>query len=111
MIKRFNEFVNEKVTTYTDMGGGLVHRVYIDDTYSYLDYSEDDGAFFLIKVEVEESRRHQGIATKLLEMFFKIVNNKNGVLDISTYLPDGEKYLRHVIERLKPKYPNIEFME
>jgi predicted GNAT family acetyltransferase len=80
------------------------------DKKGYLEYDQEDNDYFLVMVEVKEEFKNQGIATKLLKYFLNKVNEEKGVLDISGYLPEGEKYLKNKIELMKKDYPNIEWI-
>lgn len=75
----------------------------------FLDYGVEDGAYLLELVEVPEEDRHQGVATALLDYFFKMVDAEGGLLDMTGFLEDGKKYLTDVVGRLRKKYANIEY--
>lgn len=77
----------------------------------FLDYQEEEGMFLLIKVETNPNFRNQGIASKLLDDFFSLVDSNDGIISLTTFLEDGEKYLTKVIEKLKIKYPKLEFLD
>jgi hypothetical protein len=88
---------------------GLVNRLALPG--GHLDYEEEDGAFMLMIVEVDEASRNQKIATALVKEFLSIVNKAGGYLSTTGFLDDGEVYLKHVIKRLRPSFPKIEWDE
>jgi len=97
-------------TTMKHRGGGDLHRLHYQDK-GYLDYQEEDGLYFLIKVTVLPEHRRQGIATKLLRKFLDMVRENEGAVDISGYTEMGEKYLKHVVTRLKDEYSDLVWMD
>lgn len=69
-----------------------------------LEFQLEDGVAFLVDVQVDPEYRNHGIASHLLEYFFKILAKKKYLLNTSEYLEDGDKYLRHKVEDLTAKY-------
>lgn len=107
---RLNELLAEAVQrSKVHTSEGLVNRLSLPG--GHLDYEEEDGAFMLMIIEVDEGSRNQKIATTLVKEFLGIVNKAQGYLSTTGFLDDGEVYLKHVIKRLKPSYPNIEWDE
>lgn len=105
---RLNELFESTKSTYTSVSGEIIHRISVPG--GHLDFSEDDGVYLLDMVEVEPSARNKGIATVLLEDFFSLVAQANGSMMLTTFLEDGEKYLKNVIEQLKKKYSQISYL-
>lgn len=108
-LKLFENFQGIKTEKRKSMGGDNEYRITYNGDQGYLDYGEENGAYWLEMVEVNPEHRKKGIATKLLDHFFSIVNGEQGYLDMTEFLEDGEKYLKNIIESLKAKYKNIEY--
>lgn len=94
---------------FETMGDGLF-RIKHDHGFLDYEYDEESGTYFLIMVQVDPSYRNKGIATQLLDEFFKMVNDDKGLLDWSELLPDGKKYLTLPLIRFQEKYTDIEYM-
>jgi len=118
LLRLYDEVVKD--TTYEESSdyttsilphraGGKFHRLHYLDK-GHLDYQEEDGWYFLIKVTVEPEHRHQGIATNLLRKFLDMVRKNEGGVDISGYTEEGELYLKGVVAKLKKEYSDVEWM-
>lgn len=92
-----------KLTKEKNAAGDLIYKLNYNNI-GYLEFQIEDNIIFLIYVEVDPEYRNEGIATYLLEYFFKLISKKEYILDISQYLDDGEKYLKNIIQNLINKY-------
>lgn len=108
MIKLKSLLEDIKIKQKSGLSGTIIQLLY-NDGQGYLDYQEENNQFYLIMIEVKPDFRNKGIATKLLDKFFWIVNKSKGYVDISSYMEDGEKYLKPLMNRFKKKYKNIEW--
>ncbi len=88
---------------------GTVDRISFDDK-GYLDYQEDNGTMYLIYIETKPEFRNQQVATTLIDKLFSLASSNGCLIDISSFLEDGQKYLPGVLDKMKMKYPDVEML-
>lgn len=73
---------------------------------SWLNFGRDfrTNTFILDMVGTSSQERNRGHATRLLDVFFRMVSQIKGVVKVDVYTAAGEIYLRHIIERLAQKH-------
>lgn len=69
--------------------------------YEFSPYSR---LFSIKNVATEPEYLNQGHARTVLEFFFQMVKNQNGMVEVDAYTTSGSNYIKHVIERFGQIY-------
>lgn len=74
--------------------------------YSWITFgkSPSNNIFIVFMIGTHDKFRNQGYATKLLDVFFKMIKKANGNIMIESYTSAGEIWIKPVIEKLAKKY-------
>lgn len=102
------EKINENINnTKVGITRDNVYEYKLTSPYSYIIYYFDPKnkifSFDSIRT-LKEENMNKGYAKQLLEVFFKMVNEHGGRLDVGGYTTRGEMYIKHVVERLANQY-------
>lgn len=74
-------------------------------SYFRYGYSPTTNIFFIYNIGTPDvNNRGKGYVKKLIYMFFDIVKEYGGRIDVGTYTPSGEAYIKPVIQRLSKDY-------
>jgi len=79
---------------------------FVVGVYAFENYNKDN--IITLYIQVDESYKNQGIATQLTkELFVWAKENQKGIIS-SQFSKDGQKYMKHKLLELAPKY-NVDF--
>jgi len=67
----------------------------------------DSQILWLKHVSVDEEYRNQGIAGRLLRRCMDHLEQTGKKMKLSSFSDDGERYLRHVLQRLETAHPDV----
>lgn len=74
-------------------------------SYVRYGYSPSSNTFFVYNIGTPNiDDRNKGHAKYLIEVFFQIVKNKGGRIDVGTYTASGEQYIKHVMQYFSKQY-------
>lgn len=86
-----------KFSQYLRVKGGFLE-------YDDENYDDEERSLMILWLFVNPSRRNQGVATQLLHRLFKMAAISKAVIYPGIFTPEGHKYLKPVIQRLKKEY-------
>lgn len=94
---------------HTNMGlvddGIIGYELRSPQSYFRYGYSPSTNIFFIYNIGTPNiDDRERGYAKQLIQMFFDLVKEYNGRIDVGIYTPSGEKYIKPVMERFSQKY-------
>jgi hypothetical protein len=75
--------------------------------YSYFryGYSPSTNMFFVYNIGTPNvDDRRKGYAKELVQLFFELVSERGGRIDVGTYTPSGEKYIKPVMQKFSQQY-------
>jgi len=102
--------ISEKVVGSEKQGLNGIEKEFSIPGKSTLKYEEEDGIAIISDVTTEEKYRNKGYATAVIEKFLQYADSKGLAVDMTGFLPDGEKYLKPLMAKLVPQYKNITWM-
>ena len=74
-------------------------------SYLRYGYSPSTNIFFVYNIGTPNpDDRGHGYAKQLIEIFFDLVKEHDGRIDVGTYTTSGEKYIRPVMQRFSKQY-------
>lgn len=97
---------NISTTSYGLVDDGM-YGYEITSPYSYLRYRHEPSTniFYFDNVGTSKDEdKHKGYAKELMEVFFKLVKDKNGAVDMGAYTTSGTMYVKPVAERFAKQY-------
>jgi len=99
--------LNNISTTKQGLVDDSIYGYEIKSPYSYLRYRHEPSTniFYFDNVGTpKEDDTHKGYAKELMEVFFKLVKDKGGAVDMGAYTTSGMMYVKPVAERLAKQY-------
>jgi len=103
--------IKEDLNNYEITKQGLVddgiYGYEIKSTHSYLRYGFEptSRAFYLYNIgTLDPDERNRGYAKAILEFFFQMIQKAGGTLHIDSYTASGERYIKHIVDRLSQQY-------
>lgn len=74
-------------------------------SYFRYGYSPSTNIFFVYNIGTPNvDDRGKGYAKLLIQMFFELVRERGGRIDVGTYTPSGEKHIKPVMQRFSRQY-------
>ena len=101
--------IPQKFFPYVKKGETIVALAQLSESM----YKKDDEekVFSISFVSVDPKFQGKGYASKLLEEIFLFAKEHKIILQNSTYTEEGEEKLFNLIQRLREKYPEVDFRE
>lgn len=69
------------------------------------------GALGVGFVSTHSDHRNQGVSRTLVQALFELACQRRQAIANTSYEPDGDRWLRHVMHRTAKAYPQVEFFE
>lgn len=94
---------------HTNMGlvddGVTGYELRSPQSYFRYGYSPSTNVFFVYNIGTPDvNNRGKGYAKQLIQMFFELVREHGGRIDVGTYTTIGERYIKPVMQKFSQQY-------
>jgi len=72
----------------------------MSNKFSYIDFEEDLHNIWILQIETKKQERKKGHATAIINELKNYAQKRNKTVTVGTYTTDGEKYLKHIAEKI-----------